>query len=147
MHTPAEFELYLKNSGHVLHVDEPCNNDPHNVYTFYVQEDLEGLLVERKFDYDRIVYSRELRWTKSVLCKRCLDSYMGILDCGGHYTNTRLFKQDGSLDDNNDFIQYEPNPDDIVYEPSPQDSDDKIKVPSLSLPSLYFKNSRYSESS
>lgn len=117
MDTPHTFEQRLKELGYSIYFEEKCDHtkdDDNN--TFYVQEDLDD-------GSPKIIKSVELKWAKHVLCTKCLNSYMGILYCGGHYTNTRLYLND-KLDEDNDFTHDDLNPERII----PYSSDIYISV-------------------
>jgi hypothetical protein len=87
-------ENKLREYGYDVYIYEQCNHDTKD-YTFFYQqspnEEYYNRTTIEEFQKISKLTCEELQWTKIEGCKECIDSFLENLECGGHYTKSRLF--------------------------------------------------------
>ena len=78
-------------------------------YVFY-QSDIEEL----KYQYENRK-SINNAWNYSNMDNKFLDSFLGILSCGGHYVNIRIFKREKDITSKYGMQYHNLNPERIIY--------------------------------
>lgn len=121
----SEFEKLLVERGFTVEELEcECDHEKPLYYIMFFQQcpcclDDEIDEDNENSDDEPTIRSDKLAWYKQVVgCEECTESELGCLDCGGHYSNFRLFRIEGDRDEiDNDhyFSQHEPDPEGLVY--------------------------------
>ena len=106
-----EFEQKLKTLGYNLNLfkeDGICSHKEKNCI-YYVQECSCCIKLKKG------TKNKELDWWKYMACEKCMDSDLGCLDCGGHYSNIRIFKDNIDVSDDYYSVNGRLYPDSFIY--------------------------------
>jgi hypothetical protein len=76
--------------------EEICDHEVKD-FICYVQDDSESYGIEWIITHNAY---KHLPWRKSIGCEECMDSFIGMVDCGGHYSNFRMFHGDKEVSHN-----------------------------------------------
>lgn len=120
--SPNDFERKLTGNGFKVEPDYEVCNHPHTHTLFYQGctccESDEITSPYSNFHQKNFIdiTSTVIPWRKGDYCESCIDGRIGVLFCGGHYNNLRVFHGDIdiSCDYGNCTIK-ELNPNELVY--------------------------------
>jgi len=68
--------------------------------------------------------SSDITWSKRYCCDKCLDSIMGCILCGGHYTNMRIFKNNEDISKDFDYSCSNLDPNEIFNNEEESESEE-----------------------
>ena len=133
-----EFEIELQESGY--HIDSEIFKEcDHNDDVMVYVHQCECCVCPEDKEKRKIFKYSDLNWYRYSMCEKCLDSFLGCMECGGHYTNMRIFIHNKPEEE---YFWKPPKSDILVY--SDEETDEK-KYKSIEIPGLDSSSDSYFE--